>query len=139
MVTLNVLALVEELAGAARLGLEVVDVDVGPVLDLFEVNLVLLLLGLARLLLLLVAKAPVVHDLAHDRPRVRGHLDEVEALLACALERLVDRDNPNLVAFVVDESNRRESNPFIDAHLGRIRVVTKRVLPNDQPPLVPGF
>ena len=78
MVTLTCLPCVEELARSIRFGVEIMDVDVGSVLDLFDVDLVLLLLGLARLLLLLEAEAPVVHDLADDGTRVGGDLDEIE-------------------------------------------------------------
>ena len=59
-------ALIEELAGTPSLGFKIVDVDVGSVFDLFELDLMLLLLGLTSLLFLLEAEAPLVHDLADD-------------------------------------------------------------------------
>ena len=65
---LDVLALLEELPGTPGFGFEIVDVDVGSELDLFDVDLMLLLLGFAGFLFLLVPEAPVVHDLTHNGP-----------------------------------------------------------------------
>ena len=135
---LDVLALVEELARLPGLGFEIVNVDVGPVLDLFDLDLMLLLLRLARLLLLLEAEAPIIHDLADDGAGVRGHLDQVEPLLPGHVEGLVDGHDADLLAVGADEADRRKPNSFIDAHLGCIWIFSKRELADDLPPLSSG-
>ena len=135
---LDMLALIEELARPPCLGVEIVDVDVGSVLDLFDLDMVLLLLGLARLLLLLEAEAPVVHDLADDGARVGGDFNEVQTLVAGHPQSLVDGDNADLFTISADEADRREPDSFIDAHLGCFRIFSKRELADDSPPLFLG-
>ena len=135
---LDVFALTEELAGPIRFGVEIVDVDVGPVLDLFEFDLVLLLLGLTRLLLLLEAEAPIVHDLADDGSGVGGNLYEIEPHITSHSQGLVDGDDTDLFAIGADEADRREPDSFIDSHLGCFRIVSERELADDLPPLFLG-
>jgi hypothetical protein len=50
----------------------------------------------------------VVHDPAHRRIGLRGHLDEVELLFAGPTQRLGQRDDPHLGAIGVDEPDARD-------------------------------
>jgi hypothetical protein len=118
---------------------EIVDVDVGSVFDLFDVNLVLLSLGFPGFFLLLVAETPVIHDLAHDGPRTGCDLDEIETLLPGEREGLFNRHHSDLISFVVNQAHRREPDPFIDSHLRCFGVLTKRELSDGRPPLVSVF
>src|SRR5215208_5988169 len=74
---LDLRALVEKALDMALLGLVVVDSDLRPELDLLDVDLRLVLPRELRLLLLLVAVLPVVHDPDNRRLGLRRHLDEV--------------------------------------------------------------
>ena len=76
--TLTLLPSSEEPAGVARLRLEVVILDPGPVLDFLELDHVLLLLRLARLLGLLELELPVVHDADDGRPRRGRDFDQIQ-------------------------------------------------------------
>ena len=79
--------------------LDVVVVRLGPraQLDLLQQHHHLLLLGLVLLLLLRVLELPVIHDLADGRLGERAHLDEVEAALLGRAQRLLDRQDAELL------------------------------------------
>ena len=62
-----------------HLDVVIVVVDAGPELDLLDLDGLLLLARLGRLLLLEEAEPAVIEDLADRGDRVRGDLDEVEA------------------------------------------------------------
>jgi hypothetical protein len=100
---------------------------------------VLLFPGFAGFFLLLVAEAPVVHDLAHDRPRSCRDLDEIETLLSGEGEGLFNWHHSDLISFVVDQAHRREPDSFVDSHLRCFGVITKRELSDGHPPLVMVF
>ena len=83
----------------------VVDADLGPELDLLDLDLLLVLLGLVILLVLLVQELAVVRDLA-DRRVGRGRdLDEVEAPVAGQLDGLDRRQDAEGVLLLVDDPN----------------------------------
>ena len=63
-------------------------------------------------------------------------LDEVETLLPGEREGLFYRHDSDLIALVIDQAYRRESDSFVDAHLRCFGIVTKRVLSDGRPPLV---
>src|SRR5689334_17078234 len=114
---LDLRAMVEEANDVALLRLVVVDRNLRPELDLLDVNLGLMLPRELRLLLLLVAVLPVVHDLGDRRIRLGGHLDEVEPLGLGVGERLLGRLDPELRAVVVDEPDARHADVLVDPGL----------------------
>src|SRR5262249_8559949 len=102
----------KEAARLVDLGVDVVLAGLGADADFLELLLVLLLLaGLAGLLVL---ELPVVHDLAHRRPLVGGHLDEVEVGLAGHLHRLRGGDDAELRAAGADQANRADADFLVD-------------------------
>ena len=75
---LDLVSLLQEALDVTLLRLEVVVVDLGPQLDLFDADRRLPLARFLGLLLLLVPVLAVVHHLADRRVGHRGHLDQVE-------------------------------------------------------------
>ena len=119
---LDLVALLEEALHRLDLHLIVVVVDVGPHLDLLDLDDLLLLLGLGLFLLLLVFVLAVIKDLAHRRLGVRRDLDKVKAGLLCDGERPVGRDDTALLAGVVNQKNLGNRDILVDARpvvLGR--------------------
>jgi hypothetical protein len=98
----------------ALLGVVVVLGDLGPELDLPDVDLLLVLARGLLLLLLLVFVFRVVEHARDRRPRVGRHLHQVEVALARVVERLVGLDHANLVAVLADEPHLRDANPLVD-------------------------
>ena len=79
-------------------------------LDFFELLFVVLFLLVLSLVILVAA---VVHDAA-DRWALGGrHLDEVEIRLAGRAQRLFGFDDPDLLVFGTDQSDRRDTNLFV--------------------------
>ena len=67
--------------------------------------------------LLLVLELAEVHDPTDRRLLVRGHLDQVEAGLASAIQRLFRRDDPELFTVAGDDPDRRDPDLLVDAML----------------------
>ena len=65
------------------------------------------------LLLLFVLVAPVVHDPANWRSRVRGHLHKVEANLLRQHDRLFWRHDTKLFTVCTDHAHLADANPLI--------------------------
>src|SRR4249919_2481903 len=114
---LHLRALVEEALDVVLLGVVVVDSDLGPELDLLDVDRDLVLARELRLLLLLVAVLAVVHHPRYRRIRLRRHLDEVEVLAPRVLARLVRVLDPDLLAVVVDQPDLRRADHLVDSGL----------------------
>jgi hypothetical protein len=89
------------------------------------------LVRLALLLRLLVLELAVVEDAADGRVGVRRDLDEVQALFAGHLERLLDGDDTEFLTLVVDDEDFPDTNPFVDAKVfgryARFLLATTRV------------
>ena len=68
-------------------------------------------------LLLLILELAEVHDPADGRLFVRCHLDEIEASLAGAVQRLFRRDDPELFAVTGDHPDRRDPDLLVNAML----------------------
>src|SRR5262249_3448580 len=114
---LDLRALVEEARDMAFLRVVVVNPDLRSELDLLDVDLCLVLARELRLLLLLVAVLPPVHDLRDRRIRLCGHLDQVEVLRVRVLERLARRLDAELLAVLPDEPHLRRADRVVDALL----------------------
>jgi len=84
-------------------------------LDLFYGDRLLVLLGFALFLFLLVEILPVIHDAAYGRLRGGRNLNQVQIFFAGFADRFVRRQNPELVAFVINHANFTRSNAIVDA------------------------
>ena len=69
----------------------------------------------SRLLLLLVAVLSPVHDLADDGAGGGRDLDQVEATGAGQRQGFLDRDDADLAAVGIDETDRREPDHLVDS------------------------
>src|SRR5262249_50320080 len=78
-------------------------------------QLLLMDLVLAALSRLLVTQLPVVEDLAHRRPLVGRHLDQVEVGLAGHVQRLGGRHDAELFAVGADQAHRTYADLLVDA------------------------
>jgi hypothetical protein len=74
----------------------------------------LVLAGGLGLLLLLVLVLRVVEDAADRRLGLGGDLDQVEGALAGALQSVRGRDDPDLLAVLVDQAHLRDPDPLVD-------------------------
>ena len=101
----------------ALLGVVVVNSDLRTELDLFDVDLRLVLAGEFRLLLQLVAVLAVVHDPGHGWIRLGRNFHEVEVLAVCVLTCLVRRLDPELLAFLTDQSHAWNTDRVVDSRL----------------------
>src|SRR4030095_10692270 len=117
---LDLVTFAQEALDVLLLELVVMLIDLGPELDLLDLDHLLMLLGLARSFLFLVLILPEVHDPADRRHRSRGDLNEVESLLTCNDERLRRRHDPELLTGFVDHPDL--TNP--DALVGTNAVIT---------------
>ena len=88
-------------------GFEVVIVvfDPGTKLHLFDLNVVLLLLRLPGRTLRLVLVLAVVHELDHGRPSLGRHFDEIKTAVIGEVAGVFDRNDTDLPALVVDQTN----------------------------------
>jgi len=55
-----------------------------------------------------------------------------------ATSSLVHGHDTHLFSVLVNQTNRREPNALVDSHTGLVRRFTKLILPNNNPPSVPG-
>ena len=90
------------------------DSDLRAKLDLLDVDLALVLTSLLCLLLLFVLELPVVHGLRDRRVGLRSNLDEIEVLGVGVLAGLVRGLDPELAAVVIDQTNVRHADGFVD-------------------------
>ena len=107
------MALLEELAAGGQAVLEVVLVDRRPHAQLLELGR--LAVRAALLLALRVLELAEVHDAAHGRPRGGRDLDQVEAGFLGSLHGVERRDDPDLLALLVDEPDFGDADLSVDA------------------------
>src|SRR5581483_7522638 len=100
---LDLVARLEEPLDVALLGAVVVRVDLRAELDLLDDRLRLVLARFPGLDRGLVLELPVVQELTARGPRGRGDLDKIEVSLLREPERLVDGDDPYLLALRADK------------------------------------
>jgi len=91
-----------------------VRIDLRPELDLLDDDLALVLSGLLGLLLLLIPPLAVVHDPDDRRAGVRGDLDQIEVCVIRNLLGAFDRDDPDVFAFVIDQTYRLDPDRIVD-------------------------
>ena len=115
---LHLIAVLQEADDVVLLEVEVVLVDARPELHFFDDDDFLLLLGLALFLLLLKHIFPVVHDLADRRVRRRRDLYEIEVLFSCQILRLLDGNDSDLLAVLVDQADLGGADHVVNSGLG---------------------
>jgi hypothetical protein len=95
-------------------------IDGRSVLDLLDLDREGLLLGLAFLLLLFVAKLAPVEDTADRWIGGATNFDQVETLVAGAGAGLFDRDDAELGAVFVDQANGALADLVVDPRIGTL-------------------
>src|SRR6476661_38450 len=102
----------------ALLGAVVVRVDLRAQLDLLDDRLRLVLTRFPGLDRGLVLELAVVHELADRWPRSGRDLDQIEVGFLCQLERVVDRDDPDLLPLRPHEPDFGRTDALVDACFG---------------------
>ena len=120
----DLVAFFEELDQLAELDLVVALVGARAELDLLDLDLLLLELGLVRLLLLTVAEFAVIHELADRRLGKRRNLHQIDLSLFRQPQRLGDRHDSKLLSIVRDQTHLRcgdlpvETLRFVECYEG---------------------
>ncbi|CAN1723097.1 protein of unknown function [Hyphomicrobium sp. 1Nfss2.1] len=115
---LHLVAVLEEPFDRAHLHVVVVVVDRGAHLDLFDLDDLLVLARLGRLLLRLVLVLAEVEDLADRWRRLRRNLDEIQARLHGALQCISVADHTYVLAILIDQSYFAGPDCLIDPGSG---------------------
>ena len=115
---LHLVLVLQEAHHVALLGLVVVGVDLGPELDLLDVDRALVPARLLGLELELVAVLAEVHDPADRRVGLRGDLDQVEVLLGGVVEGHAQRLDAELLALLVDQAHLIGDDAVVDPDPG---------------------
>src|SRR5262249_13298941 len=89
--------------------------DLGSELDFLDRDRGLVFPSELGLLLLLVLVLRVVHHPADGRLRVGRHLDQVEVLVPCVLERLVSALDADLLPVCADQAHLRDGDCVVDS------------------------
>jgi len=118
---LHLVAFLDEPLHRPHLDLVIVVIDVRTHLDLFDLDHLLVLPGLVRLLLRLVLVLAVVGDLGDWRDGIWRDLDEIETGLLGHFNRLACAQHTDHVAVFVDQADLRRLDLVVDARtvLGR--------------------
>jgi len=90
-------------------------VDHGSEFDFLDLDHLLALTGLGRLLLLLILELAVIEQLADRRRRIGGDLDKIEPGLLGYDDRFRDRDGAFVGSVLVDQMNFASANLLVDA------------------------
>lgn len=111
---LDLVAFTEEPLDSLNLDIEVMSVRFWAELDLFDLDRLLLLLGLVRPLLLIVLELAIVHDLADRRICVGRNLYQIEAGIICHDHRTFRCHNTDILAVSANKPDFRCPDPFVD-------------------------
>src|SRR5215469_4880482 len=111
---LDLVPRLQEPLDVALLGAIVVRVDLRAELDLLDDRLCLVLARFPGLDRGLVLELSVVHKLTDRGPRGRGDLYQIEVCLLSEPERLVDGDDPDLLALRTDQPDLRSADALVD-------------------------
>jgi hypothetical protein len=90
-------------------------VDHGPEFHFLDLDHLLALAGLGRLLLLLILELAVIEQLADRRCGIGGDLDKIEPGLLGQDDRLRDRDGAFVASVLVDQVYFASANLLVDA------------------------
>jgi hypothetical protein len=114
----DLIPVLEESEDVVFLEIEVVLIDAGPELNLFDDDDFLLFLRLVGLLFLLEQELPVIHQLADGRGGAGRNLDQIEVFFAGQLLGLGVGNDADLRAIVTDEADFRSTDLFVNSIFG---------------------
>lgn len=115
---LYLVSVFQKLEDVAHLHVVVVGVGIGPELDLFDLDDLLLLAGLGLALLRLILEFAEIHDLADRWIGVRGNLDQVQTSLIRHVHGAGGRNNADVFTVGPNQANFRRADIVIDARAG---------------------
>ena len=101
----------------ANLEAEVMIVRLGPQLNFFDFDILLLLASLAFATLLFVLELAVIHNAAHWRVGVARHFNQVQTFGLSHFQGISERNDADIFVCVVNEADFARSNLVIDAVL----------------------
>ena len=111
----NLISLLKEFARLLRFEANVMVVSFWSEPQFFYLNLLALFARLLRLLFLLVPELAVVHHAAHRRASIWSYFDEVKANISGVRLGLLNRYDPFVSTFFVDQTHFWNANTLIDA------------------------
>ena len=123
---LDLIAVLQKLEHIAHLDVIVMRIGVGPELDLFDLDDLLLPTSFAFAFLLLVLELAKIHDFADRRVRVGRNFNQIKAHVGGHLHRFGGMNYPDVFTFGTNQANLGGTDLFIDARSGislRRRVV----------------
>ena len=112
---LGFIALVQETSEVFQLDLIIANISTRPELDLFNLNLLLLLARLVLLLFLIEPKASIIHQPTNRRIGIRNDLDEIKAHIGRPPHGLSQVENTDLLAVLGDQAYPWNRDLLIDA------------------------
>ncbi len=112
---LHLVAFLEEAVHGLGLHVVVVAVDVGPELDLLDLDHLLTLARLGLLLLFLEPELAVVEDLADRRIGVRRDLDQVQPDFLGGLQSRGGGHDALLLSVLIDQQDAQRADVFVHA------------------------
>jgi hypothetical protein len=111
----DLVALFEELAGAAKFYLEIMLTDLEPEPDLLYLNLLLILPAFGQLFRLLVAVFAPIEDFYHRRLGVGSYFCQIQTRFGCDIERLSEGNDATLRTIGIDQTNSLGSDITVQA------------------------
>jgi hypothetical protein len=108
---------VQEPGSLPAFGFEIVIIDLRPNADFLKFDNVLVAARFTLFPALLIPELAVIHEPANRRDRIRSDFDKIEPALTGHFQRISRRNDPNLLACLVDESNFPNPDSLIDARL----------------------
>ena len=113
---------VDELLYMADLGLQIMFAGLRADLYFFDLKRALFLFGFLLLFGLFVPVTPIVHDLTYGRAGTGRNFYQIQTKFSRRFKRLSGRDNPDLVAIGVYDSDFSNPDILIDVNfVGSIR------------------
>ena len=107
----------QKLANVAKLDLQIVAIYGRAHLDFFELGSSAAFASFSLSPLLLVKQLAVVNDFAHRWVSLGGNLDQIQSYLFGLTPCLLDRNDANLLAVEVDQSNFAGADCVVDAQI----------------------
>ena len=114
----HLVAVLQELEDVAHLDVIVIGIGVGPKLDLFDLNDLLLFAGLGLTLLLFVFELAKIHDLADGGIGVGRDLNQIKPRLICHIKGTRGRYNADIFAVGTNQADFRGADVLINTRAG---------------------
>lgn len=104
----------QKLRSLTPLGLQIVSADLRLNAQLLQIDDVLITARVSLLAALLIPESPIVHEPANRGNGIWRNFDKINPALPCHLERFAGLENPNLLAFFVDDTDLANPDPLIN-------------------------